>query len=225
VSINNHCVFLGTDKGLLIKFDLDKNTLLELWPLRAPNAVERRIKPESLVLDNENLTILQNTENAGPALLCMARNHDGDIFLVMDVEGGYLSTLFSEKSSEDPASLRRVQFFPYLDGNKIGMVVGGVFYNRFGGLTFILQASTTNYVHDFLYSPHRVKALFIHESAVADRSSVFPNGNLAYSYHPDVSDGENLEDDDIEETPTFNSIYEIQDFHEDQKSSFPSGPK
>ncbi len=176
--IDSQTILMGTTNGKLIQFDLEANKIVKLCAL-STSATAKRLSKQTVLTEENDFQVLSEVEvSKGRPILCVDQNYSGGIFIVLDIENGYLSGLFDLEESE----LRRIQFYHYPDFKKIGFPISRVVYDSYSKLIFIAQydGQSSPKVCDIDFRQLQLKSIHPQAASPKRRAFVFPNGNIAF---------------------------------------------
>lgn len=183
-------MWVGMKRGRLIEWDLEQNLLKREWYFTARKGQEKlkNIKEYQPHITTE----IEAGDYVGHDVLCVARNIDEKLFLVLDIYGGYLTGLF-DPQTQGFVMAGRHAFPPCF---KLGNEPNRVVFNRYGGIDVLynntmsndlLEVSTLNLITaSRTLASNRLKTL---------SAFVLPNGDLSfYSVNDDESDNDNSDE-------------------------------
>ena len=181
LAIDSDSAFFGMEDGRFIHWSFKANEALSTWQFSAKEINPNH--PENVYLPNVDLvTTIDQVNPKGLAILCIARNIDGQLFMLFDLEDGYSVCLFDINTLR----VECIKFIEYDGINKTGDDIHRVFYNRFGDVTLVLKralTSTSLKVCDLRATP-KVRAIPQGDD-LAESAFSFANGHIVFSCYKD----------------------------------------
>lgn len=189
LSNDDQTAYFGLEDGRLIHWNIHEDKLIKCWHITTTE--DNEFENSNLTPEIALLPDLEIIEKKGSSIVCIAQNEDNKLFLVTDVEDGYVTCLFDHTDS----SLIRVGFIKFGSVQKLFREVTNVYYSQSGDLTVVLKESGSKSSLDILCinSERKVEEEFLSEKDISGQSAFgFFNGLLAFSgYEPNNVDSEN----------------------------------
>jgi hypothetical protein len=208
--------FLGMENGLLIHWSFTENKSLKCWQFTAPQNINTQNPSYVYIPHLEELTNLDKSIADGLAIYCIARNIDGQFFLVLDVENGYLTCLISNAVER----VESIKFIPFRDIKKVNSLPHRVFYTRFGDLTFLMKSAILPYMLRALddSTTQNDTEICNHEDHIQESAFSFPNGHLVFPCYQNNVGWYNIDQDPEDANLDQICLLEIQQYDTEQNS-------
>lgn len=202
LSNDEQSVYFGLQDGRLISWNFKEDTLIQSWHMSTTE--DNEFEHSDTSPDIQSLDEINNTQENGLPILCIAKNEDQQLFIVLDVADGYLACLFNQAE----LTLSRSSFLQHQSFEKLSKEISTVFFSESGKLTLIFNTTNLRNNLEILSSNKEggpEETVNSEKDIFGQSGFCFPNGFLAFSgYNPKYNASQ-----DRDKPPVTENILEI----------------
>lgn len=171
--------FFGMKDGKLIQWDLDKNELMNIYSFATAEKLSPKVISNTYLLDIKKLYSVEDVPiSQGLPIRCISRNIDGQLYLVLEADTGYLACCFNPNT----LAVKHIRFCQTDNDLKAFYKFARIFYTRFGEIN-IVSTNKTNAGSLNIQANDSTPCqnTILNEDSIPQASFTFPNGLLVFS--------------------------------------------